>query len=396
MLINLPDPAARPDPTLPLFRDGFRPFFLLAGVFACLLMLPWGMQLSGYPVLAVPLTAGWHGHEMIFGYSVAVIAGFLLTAAQNWTGVRTLNGSGLMLLGAWWLLGRLLPLADTGLPAAMVAAVDLSFLPLLALAIAIPVVKKKNYRNLVFIVILLLLTGSNLIYHLGARGTIANGQLTGLLAGTGLILLLISVMGGRVIPFFIERGLGIPVTRSKSVDRLANLSMVPVIVVLGFGYSGWYSAAVMALAAVFHAIRLAGWYRRAVWRVPLLWVLVAAYAWLVAGLLLAALASAGLYPASLALHALTIGVIAQVTLGMMVRVSMGHSGRVMQAPFFVGVAFAALNVAVVLRVFAPLLMPAAYLHTVLLTIALWLLAYLVFCGRMIPIYLAPRADGRPG
>jgi uncharacterized protein involved in response to NO len=396
MLVSLPGPTTSSSETLPLFRAGFRPFFLLAGLSACLLLLLWGMQLSGAVVLLVPVTAGWHGHEMIFGYGAAVIAGFLLTAVQNWTGLRTLDGTGLMLLAAWWLLGRLLPLVETSLPDGMAAAVDLSFLPMLALAIAIPVVKKKNYRNLVFILILLLLTGSNLLYHLGERGALAGGPATGLLAGTGLILLLISVMGGRVIPFFIERGLGVQVSRGKHIDLLANLSMIPVILLLSLGYSGWPSATVMLLAALIHAIRLAGWYRHAVWPVSLLWVLVAAYAWLVIGLLLVALASGGLYPVSLALHALTIGVIAQVTLGMMVRVSMGHSGRAMQATLFMGVAFAALNVAVVVRIFIPVFMPDEYIHTLLLTIAIWLVAYVIFCSRIIPICLAPRADGRPG
>lgn len=392
MLVNFNEPGKKPDPVMPLLQLGFRPFFLLAGVSAVLLILIWSLLFSAVGPDAVYGTVYWHGHEMVFGYVMAVVAGFLLTAAKNWTGRQTLNGIPLLALSILWLVARLLPFFPASIPYWLVATIDLSFLPALAAAILPLLLKTKNYRNLVFIGILLLLTAANFVFHFGAAGVLASGQAYGLYAAIYTILLLISIMGGRVIPFFIERGVGGDFTR-KSYPAI-EISASAVLLLLGIlhtvGAIGIPAAIIALLAAVLHLIRLSGWYVKGIWRVPLLWVLVLAYGWIIVGLFLMALAMAGLFAISLALHALTIGGIGLMTMGMMVRVSMGHSGRGLVAPSLLPAAFVALNLAVVVRVFLPLLMPIeSYSILVLISALIWAAAFTIFVIRMSPVYFLP-------
>ncbi len=399
MLINLEDPARKPDPTMPLLQLGFRPFFLLAGVSAALLILIWGVLFSTGGPEAAYGTVYWHGHEMVFGYTIAVIAGFLLTAVKNWTGRQTVNGVSLLLLSLLWIAARLLPFFPETIPYWLLAIIDLSFLPVVAAAILPLLVKTKNHRNLIFVGIVIMLSAANIIFHLGVAGVLVSGQFYGLYAGVYIILLLISIMGGRVIPFFIERGLGAGFTRKSypAIETSASLMLLLLGILHTAGMTGMLTVVVAFLAAVLHLIRLSGWYAKGIWQVPLLWVLVLAYGWIVVGLFLMALAMAGVFAISLALHALTIGGIGMLTMGMMVRVSMGHSGRKLAAPGLLPAAFAALSLAVLVRVFLPLLLPAEYYpQLVLISALIWVAAFAVFIFWMSPVYFSPRADGRPG
>jgi uncharacterized protein involved in response to NO len=399
MLINLEDPAEKPDPTMPLLQLGFRPFFLLAGVSAALLILVWGVLFSAGGPDAAYGTVYWHGHEMVFGYTTAVIAGFLLTAVKNWTGRQTVNGVSLLLLSLLWIAARLLPFFPETIPYWMLAIIDLSFLPAVAAAILPLLVKTKNHRNLIFVGIVALLSAANITFHLGVAGVLVSGQFYGLYAGVYIILLLISIMGGRVIPFFIERGIGTGFTRKSypAVEVSASLVLLLLGILHTAGMTGMFTVIVAFLAAVLHLIRLSGWYAKGIWSVPLLWVLVLSYGWIVIGLFLMALAMAGIFSISLALHALTIGGIGLLTMGMMVRVSMGHSGRKLAAPGLLPAAFAALNLAVVVRVLLPLLMPVeSYPLLVLISSLIWAVAFAIFVFWMSPVYFLPRADGRPG
>ena len=399
MLISLEDPGKNPNPVMPLLLLGFRPFFLLAGLSAVFLILIWGLLFFTSVPDVIYDSVYWHGHEMIFGYVIAVTTGFLLTAVKNWTGRQTLNGISLLALSLLWLLARLLPFFPEYIPYWLLATIDLSFLLVLAAAITPLLLRTKNHRNLVFIGILLLLTAANAVFHLGAAGILATGQTDGLYAGVYIILLLISIMGGRVIPFFIERGIG-DCFKCRSYPAI-EVSASAALLILGIlhttGFIGMPAALVAMLAAVLHLVRLSGWYGNGVWRVPLLWVLVLAYGWIIVGLILMALAMAGLLAVSLALHALTIGGIGLMTMGMMVRVSMGHSGRMLAAPGLLPAAFAALNLAVVVRVFLPMLLPIeSYPLLVLISALIWAAAFAVFVFRMAPVYFSPRVDERPG
>ena len=398
MLINPELTAKCPAGRTALLQLGFRPFFLLAGLSACLPLLYWShVYASGVETLAYP-PATWHGHEMVFGYVVAVVAGFLLTVVKNWTGRQTLNGIALMSLALLWIAGRIVPVVDADIPLWCVSLVDFAFVPLLAVALAVPIVKAGNHRNLIFIVILAVYTAANGIFHLGVNGLLADGARLGIFAGLFTVLLLISVMGGRVIPFFIQRGLGGRVTarKWKGIEVLSTISLLAL---AGFylpGADARVTAVTALVTAAVHAIRLAGWYQNGVWNVPLLWVLVTAYGWLVIGLLMMGLALAGFMAEMLAIHAITAGGIGLITAGMMVRVSMGHSGRSLHAPDSLVLAFMLLNIAAITRVFVPLAWPALYQDTVIVSAWLWAIAFAIFVIRMAPVYWQPRVDGRPG
>lgn len=399
MLINLQDPGKKPEPGIALLQLGFRPFFLFAGLSATILILLWELIYSGGKTVTAYGSINWHGHEMTFGFVDAVIAGFLLTAVKNWTGRQTANGTSLLLLAALWLLARVLPFFPGIIPYWFIAAIDISFLPLVALSLAPLLVKTKNHRNLIFIGILFALAATNVVFHLGVVGLIENGQRYSLYAAIYIVLLLISIMGGRVIPFFIERGLGGDFKRRSFpvIESTANLLLLLLGILHTAGLVSAITSAVALLAAGIHFIRLAGWYSKAVWQVPLLWVLVVAYGWIVVGLFLMSLSMAGLLSTSLALHALTIGGIGLMTMGMMVRVSMGHSGRELYAPALMAASFAALNFAVVFRVILPVILPAEhYPSLVLISAIIWVISFSVFVLKMSPIYFSPRADGRPG
>ena len=397
MLINLPDPENQQADELPLLQLGFRPFFLLAGIMSSAFLLIWGLFYARGGPQTLYSAINWHGHEMIFGYVSAVIAGFLLTAVKNWTGRQTVHGAPLLLLAMLWLAGRLLPFYS-GLPYWLIAFIDLSFLPLLAISILPLLLKSNNYRNLVFIGILLLLTLANGVFHLGGTGVFAGGQRYGLYAGVYIVLALVSIMAGRVIPFFIERGLAGQFQRRQSsvVETTSTLMLVILGIVHVSEFNSVLSAVIAMLATALHLYRLAGWYDKGVWRVPLLWVLILGYAWIVAGLLLLSLSLLGLMTISLALHALTIGGIGVLTMGMMVRVSMGHSGRKLHAPGMLPVAFAALNMTALVRVFLPLMLPAvAYSWLVLISALIWSGAFAIFIYQMWPVYFSARVDDRP-
>ena len=403
MLINLEGPATKPSSVMPLLQLGFRPFFLLAGISAVLLLLIWGLYLLNVGVDGLNANAYgpvyWHGHEMVFGFVVAVVAGFLLTAVKNWTGRQTANGAALSMLAVLWLSARVLPFFSGIFPYWLIALVDLSFLPLMAATLIPLLLKSKNYRNLIFIAILLMLTASNAVFHLGVEGYIQSGQHYGLYASVYITLLLISIMGGRVIPFFIERGLAEGGKRKSypAIEIAASLLLLLLGALQTAAVSGSVTIIIALMAAAVHFIRLYGWYDKGIWQVPLLWVLVMAYGWIVIGLFLIALSMAGLFAASLALHALTIGGIGLMTMGMMVRVSMGHSGRKLFAPEMMPAAFAALNVAVVVRVIVPMITPVeSYSVWLIISALMWVAAFAVFVFRMSPVCLLPRVDSRPG
>ena len=397
MLIKLPDPDNQQTIAMPLLALGFRPFFLLAGIFSAAFLLVWGVLYAKGGPQNIYGSINWHGHEMIFGFVSAVIAGFLLTAVKNWTGRQTVHGVPLLLLAMMWLLGRVTPFFNE-LPYWLVAFIDLSFLPLLVLSILPLLLTTKNYRNLVFVVILLMLTLANGAFHLAAAGLFAGGERHALYAGVYIILVLISIMGGRVIPFFIERGLDGQFQRKQS--SFIETSSTLLLVVLGITHVAALNSALTAgiamLAAALHLLRLSGWYDKGIWRVPLLWVLVLGYAWIVTGLFLLSLSLLGLIAISLALHALTIGGIGVLTMGMMVRVSMGHSGRKLLAPGLLPAAFAALNVAALVRVLLPLLLPTGvYSWLVSISALIWSAAFAVFIYQMWPVYFSARVDDRP-
>jgi uncharacterized protein involved in response to NO len=378
-----------------LFALGFRPFFLAAGVYAVLLMGLWLAVLQGSLSLGALPSPIWHGHEMLFGFAVAVIAGFLLTAAQNWTGIPMPSGRPLAALFLLWLAGRLGFLLP-GLPAGLVALVDLSFLPLLALALALPIHRAKQLHNYPFPILLLALTAANALVHLQALGWTSTARL-GLYLATYVVVAIMVVMGGRVIASFTDNKLGTRARRWPLIERLVLPITLGALLAALIAPDSLVTALLTAITATVHAVRLTGWYTRKYWAVPLLWILHLGYAWITLGFVLLALSAAGMGAAAVsALHAFTAGGIGVLTLGMMARVSLGHTGRLLEPAPVMTLAFVAINLAALVRVLLPLFFPAAHAPGMAMAGLLWMAAFGVFVVVYAPKLLRPRADGKPG
>jgi uncharacterized protein involved in response to NO len=381
-----------------LFALGFRPFFLFAGAFALLAIAIWVPIFIN--ALSLPTyygELGWHSHEMIFGYSAAVVAGFLLTAVRNWTDSPTPAGGSLAAITILWLLGRILPLFPSVLPGWLIALVDLGFFPVLVVAIGIPLVRSGGTRNLIFPPLLGAFVGANLLVHLEVLGLAENVARRGIFLGLNLLILLIVIMGGRVIPFFTERALqGASPKRHRAIEQLASISVLTFIVAELILPDSPVSGIVAALAATANGIRLLGWYTNRFWAVPLLWVLHLGYGWIVAGFILKALAAFGFISPQFTIHAFTVGAIGVLTLGMMARVSLGHTGRPLKAASATALAFVLINLAALLRGLLPVFFPQMFLNLVAFSGALWISAFLIFMVVYVPILTAPRINGRSG
>lgn len=385
---------------------GFRPFFLSAGAFAVIGILLWTAIYSfnwqglnaAYPAMT------WHAHEMIFGYTLAVVAGFLLTAIKNWTGQQTLHQAPLLLLTAIWLAARLLPFMQ-GLSLQAVASVDLLFMLALLAAVAIPVLRARQWQQAGIIAKVALMTLANAVFYLGLLGYWSAGTQLGLYAGLYLMIALIFTMGRRVIPFFIERGVGVSfkANNTRWVDRsslvLFLLFAITDLIAMTQGNQALAGmAAALALVQIpLHGWRLYGWYHAAIWQKPLLWVLYVAYAWLVLGFGLKFLSwSTGLSP-WLAVHAFAYGGIGMMTLGMMARVILGHTGRnVFEPPALVGKIFAILFAGACVRILAVWALPQWHWWWIVIAQCLWMLAFGLFVWLYAPMLIKPRVDKRYG
>ncbi|MFV3381285.1 MULTISPECIES: NnrS family protein [Pseudomonas] len=384
-------------PRQAIWALGFRPFFLGGSIFALVAVLLWAGVLSG---VASPTPSGgmlaWHRHEMLFGFAAAIIAGFLLTAVQNWSGVPGMSGRPLQGLFVLWLLGRavwFLPL-----PAGLTVLVEGAFLPWVALALARPIVQRRLRNNYPIIGLVLLLAACHWLTLAGWLRQDELWQRRGVFAGLWLVAAMMTVIGGRVIPFFTRRGLGnmTPAPARPWLDRvcLALSIAVPLSLASGLGdRSEPLMAIPFAALALLHGTRLMLWHERGIWRVPLLWSLYLAYAWLLVACLGMAAWHAGLASApSLATHALSIGAMTGLIVAMMARVSLGHTGRPLNVPGPIAWAFALIQLAAIARVgltpFTPLGLNLAVLC--------WSLALLLFAWHYLPILLRPRVDGLPG
>lgn len=381
-----------------LFALGFRPFFFLAAFFSPLLINLWLFQFSGKPLISISyyLPVTWHAHEMLFGYAVAVIAGFLLTAVGNWTGLKTINGWRLILLTLVWLSGRLLPLISD-IPYWFIALMDLSFIPLVALLIAIPVIRAKQWSNIIFVPLLLIMATANLLVHLSLLDILNISNVTGNRVMLYLVILLIVIMGGRVIPFFTERGVtGFTTKKWTWVEQLAPVSVILLAasdVIYGDKvFTGYFAL----FATIVHSIRLYGWYSNKIWQVPLVWVLQTAYSWFVIGFALKSLVIFNLNESLFSYHAFTVGGIGIMTLGMMARVSLGHTGREMKINTWMIASFILLNLAAIVRVIFPIFNPENYLHFIQVAGWLWISAFVIFVVVYSPMWIRPRVDGREG
>ncbi|MEO3427364.1 NnrS family protein [Pelagibius sp. CAU 1746] len=384
-----------------LFRQGFRPFFLGAGLWAALALPLWLGQFLGVfelPLLVDPLA--WHAHEMIFGFAGAVIAGFLLTAVPNWTGRLPVQGVALAVLAGTWLLGRLAMLVSAGLGVLPTAVLDMAFLVLL-LALALrEIVAGRNWRNLPLPLVLSVLLAANLMTHLEAGGIALPGYpdlgAAGQRLGVAAVVLLICLIGGRILPSFTrnwlaKRGQDAMPAPFGAFDKLCLLSTVAALGAWVVLPDHAVVGGLLLLAGVLNAVRLARWQGLRSLPEPLLWSLHLAFLWVPLGLLLLAL---GIVvpevPATTAgLHALTAGAIGSMTLAVMTRASLGHSGRALTADGWTTLIYLMITAAAALRVAASLA-PEAYTPLLHASGALWTAAFALFVLRYAPLYLSGR------
>jgi len=377
-----------------LWRLGFRPFYLLAAIFSALSVGLWALQFAGLLPQAYLDGPLWHAHEMLFGYTLAVVAGFLFTAVRNWSGRPTPTGATLAAIAALWVAGRVLVLTPWGVAAAVV---NVAFPLAVAWGIGVPLWRARNQRNYFFVGLLVLMSAGIACIHLAVLGVVEVPPWAGVQLGLDVILFIMAVMAGRVVPMFTNNGApGARARRSPYVERAALGGILALLAADLFGLRG-IPLAVLALAiAVVHIVRLALWDTRATLRVPLLWVLHLAYAWIPVHLLLRAAGEAGWVMRPLAVHALTIGAIGGLTIGMMVRTARGHTGRRLVADRLETTCFALIAAAAVVRVLCPLILPQHYLTSVFISATLWSAGFLLYAIRYWPILTRARADGAPG
>jgi len=377
-----------------LWNLGFRPFYLCASVFSAISVLLWAAQYSGLLPFAYLPSHLWHGHEMLFGYTMAVVAGFLLTAVRAWTGQPTAVGVPLMALVALWVAGRVLVLTPFGTPAAVVNA---AFPVALAVAIAVPLLRSRNVRNYFFVGLLVLMGALVAALHLGLRGVFELPPRLGLVLGLDVMLFIMAVMGGRVIPMFTNNGVpGAGASRHPLVEKLALGSVLLLFIIDFFQLPSAYIAAIALIAVMAHGTRLYLWRPWRTRAVPLVWILHAAYAWIVVHLALRALSGLGWLAESYAIHALTVGAIGGLTMGMMTRTARGHTARPLVADGYELTCFLLIQAAALVRVFGGMAVPAAYMASVQVSGVLWSAAFGLYAVRYWPVLTRPRLDGKPG
>jgi uncharacterized protein involved in response to NO len=383
---------------------GFRPFFLGAALFAIAATGYWlhALASGASPAGGYLRPAWWHAHEMIFGLALAVVAGFLLTAVRNWTGQNTLHGYPLLGALLIWVAGRIL--SSLPVPGPVIATVNVAFPAVLALVLGRIIARSGKRRNYGIVVVLAALTAASLLVHLDANGVLTGTARAGLHGAVHLVVLLNVVIGGRVIPMFTRNRTGVETRKVPAIDRAA-IAAAAGVAALATGQAalpssvliGYLSFGVATLSGILQLVRMRTWGVGAGLRVPMLAVLHGGYAWIGVGhlLLAASILSPALTP-TVALHALTIGVIGTMTVGMMARVTLGHTGRPIGATWPLTAAFVAMSLAVVARL-AEAFLPAPWvLEAWILSGALFALAYLLYLVVAVKPLTTPRPDERPG
>lgn len=385
-----------------LLAGGFRPFFLLAGLYAAASLAAWLLTYGGWWSLPAPwVPMWWHGHELVFGFAGAAICGFLLTAVPKWTGtpmVRGLPLAGLVLL---WLLGRAAMWAAGVLPPAAVAVVDLLLFPAMAWAIGRPIARTGNRRNYGFPALLLVLFVANLLTHLGVLGEATTAR-PALYLSVYVVVIMVAVVAGRIIPNFtanalLRQGVEAEVHPGRGVGQAAVAMVVVASALQVLGVGRVIEGVAAGAAAVLLLARSIRWQSLRTWRDPLVWILHVGHAWLIVGFAAIAAADLGVgLPGTTAMHALTAGAIGTMVIAVMSRASLGHSGRPLQASGALTAAYVLVVAGAVVRVFAPLVGALPYRTVILVGGTLWAAGYLVFTVAFLPVLTRPRVDGKPG
>ena len=385
---------------LALFNLGFRPFFLAASVFASISVLMWMAVYFGR--ISLPLrslsTSQWHSHEMIYGYSVAVIAGFLLTAIMNWTGIQTIYGKSLIALFSIWLIARFLFLFGSKF-LEIAAFADLLFMIALVANIVSPIFKARQWKQIGIVANVLLLMLGNLSFYLGAFGILESGVYWGIYGGLYVVIAQILTIGGRVFPAFIRNGVDYEVIIANPLWLTISSLFLFILFVANQLFTkdqvvlGYLSLALFLV----NSVRLLLWYTSGIWRKPLLWSLYLSFVFITLGFLLFALSAFWGLPRFLAVHAFAFGGIGLATMGMMSRVVLGHTGRnIRTPPTITTYALIILTIGAILRVILPLFDQIHYSYWIFFSQLLWIIAFSLFFITYSSMLLQPRVDGKLG
>jgi len=378
----------------PLFRLGFRPFYLLAAAFAAISIPLWLARYFGWASALEHVDLNWHMHEMVFGFALAVIIGFLFTAGRNWTGLWTPRGSHLAALAAVWLAGRAAMLFA---PPVAAAIVDVLFLPLAAWPLYRVLRRSGNKRNMFLVGLLALLTAANAAFHLARLGWIPISTVAPIHAAILVIVMIESVIGGRVIPGFTANAIaGLNPVIDPRRDKIT-------IVLTALASLAWmvqvlppFTASLAFAAACSQALRIAGWKSPYTLKNPLLWILHVSYAWIPLGFVLLAAAALNLVAASAAFHVLTVGSMAGLIIGMITRTALGHTGRPLKAGRWELAMYLLIQLGVVTRFLAAIDVMDLRTHMLACSAVSWSAAFLLYLAIYGRYLSSPRVDGREG
>jgi len=393
--VRIEEPRGRATaPRNAIWDLGFRPFFLLASAFAALSIAVWALQYAGLLDMAYLSGPMWHAHEMLFGFVLAVMVGFLLTAGRNWSSQPTPTGVSLAALAALWIAARVLVMTPFGVAAALA---NVAFPLAAAFALAVPLAAGGNRRNYFLVGVLVLLAAAAAIVHLNQLGVLQLPGFVGIQIGLDIVLFVMTVIAGRVVPMFTNNGIaGAAAGRRLWLERLALGSVLALLMADLVQWRGLLFAALLSLAAAAHLARWWLWQPWKTTRAPLVWVLHAAYLWIPIHLVLRAGANLGHLPSSAATHALTVGAIGGLVIGMMTRVALGHTARPLVAGRVEVACYVLVLLAALVRVFVPMVAPDATAPAVLCSAALWSAGFGLFAVAYWPALTRPRLDGRPG
>lgn len=377
-------PRYRPYDGPALFCQGFRPFFLAAGLWGAAAVPLWLLVLlGGVEVPTVFAPAIWHAHEMVFGFAAAVVAGFLLTAIPNWTGRLPLQGLPLAALFGAWIAGRIAVAGSAAIGAGPAAAIDLAFLVLLLFFALREIVAGRNWRNLPMLLALLLLIVANAMTHLEAAGLAATGSV-GTRLGIATLVMLIGLIGGRIIPSFtrnwlVKRGSTTLPAAFGPFDRLCLIAMLAGLLAWVFAEDQTAAGAALIVAGLLNLPRWTRWQGRHTLSEPLVWSLHLGFLWVPLGLLLLGLGVVApqIVSPTAGLHALSAGAIGGMTLAVMTRATLGHSGRDLKADGWTAAIYLAIALAAALRISASVV-AEIYLPLLCLSAIAWTAAFAIF------------------
>lgn len=339
---------------------------------------------------------------MLFGFAGAAIAGFLLTAAPTWTGTRAVSGLPLIGLVSLWLAGRVVSSPWVSPDAVYAQLLGAAFFPVLAMTVAIPILRTRNFRNLPFIVLLAILFLGELAWHARFLGWLGEHTFDGLRLTINTIALMIVIVGGRITPAFtrnalIGMGRTVSIANRPAVDRATIASVAIVLAGDVLAADTILTGLLAAVAALLVLFRLSGWGGLQALDIPLLWVLHAGFCWLAIALALkAAWLLGGFAWAGQWMHAFTAGAFGTMILGVMTRVALGHTGRPLAVPWTITAAYVLVSVAAITRIFGPWLAPQYYTQVLAVSITAWTAAFVIFLAVYASILVKPRVDGKDG